>query len=421
MQTFEHGAAARHPATKAGHQPNPARGGRQSRDGLGRCLAGLVATLAGMLTLATTAHAGTAPPTVYCVSNVAQLQAALAAIQSTQGSFDLRIRSGYYPLTPPTGGVSNYGLRLEKIFRPNQGQVGFNRISGTWNEGCQQRATVINGSTSTLIDGQGQTGNLLVRSSSLIGGAQPTDIHTLVIERIQFANGNVGTAGFSCVRVDSQGSIFYRLNATFDRLRLELCEGAALSTLSSVTTTVTVRNSIFLGNSDLTNPGMKISTDASEGVASVYNNTFRFNRMGAENFPGTISVSGSTVRVFNNLFADGDYGGGILPTDVLIFDSAATVRNNRLGAGVRHIGTGGVIELANTQAIPGFANASSPMLAATSPLRDLGFSPAPFPGLGDFDFTGNPRVQGAAVDLGAFELAPLALPDPIFANGFEAP
>lgn len=418
MQTFEHGAAARHPATKAGHQPNPDRGGRRGRDGLGRWLAGLVATLTGMLTLATTAHAGTAPPTVYCVSNVAQLQAALAAIQSTQGSFDLRIRSGYYPLTAPGGGTDNYGLRLRKIFRPNDGQVGFNRISGTWNEGCQQRAAVIDGSTTTLIDGQGQTGNLIVISDSFTVGNQPQEIHDLVIERIQFANGNTGNSS-SCVRVIPLETRFYRLDVTIDRLRVELCEGTALN--SQVGASVTVRNSVFLGNSDPTSPGMSVSADASEGVASVYNNTFRFNRMGAKNFPGTIRVSGSTARVFNNLFADGDYGGGILPTDILILDSAATVRNNRLGAGVRHIGTGGVIEFANTQAIPGFANASSPQLAPTSTLRDLGVSPAPFPGLGDVDYAGNPRVQGAAAEIGAFELAPLALPDPIFANGFETP
>lgn len=166
---------------------------------------------------------------------------------------------------------------------------------------------------------------------------------------------------------------------------------------------------------------MSISADDSEGTASIYNNTLRFNRMGAQNFPGTVRVSGSTVRVFNNLFADTDYGGSVLPTDVFISDAAATVRNNRLGAGVRHIGTGGVIELANTQAIPGFVNASSPQLAPTSTLRDLGISSAPFPGLGDFDFTGNPRVQGAAVEIGAYELAPLAMPDALFANGFEAP
>jgi hypothetical protein len=362
-------------------------------------------------------HAGTAPPTVYCVSNVTQLQNALAAIQATQGSFDLRIRSGYYPLTAPASGA-NYGLRLEKIFRPNDGQLGFNRISGTWNEGCQQRATVINASTSTLIDGQGQTGNLYVVTDSFTTGNQPEEIHDLVIERIQFANGNTG-GGSACVRVFPHGTRFYRLDVTIDRIRVELCEGSGLN--SQAGASVVVRNSIFLGNSDQTNPGMSISADDSEGTASIYNNTLRFNRMGAQNFPGTIRVSGSTVRVFNNLFADTDYGGSVLPTDVFISDAAATVRNNRLGAGVRHIGTGGVIELNNTQVAPGFANASSPLLAASSPLRDLGTSPAPFPGLGDFDFTGNPRVQGAGVEIGALELAPLALPDAVFANGFEAP
>lgn len=184
------------------------RGGKSAFPPRARGPIGTVGRLAGMLlalALASSPYAavraGTAPPTVYCVSNVAQLQAALAAIQSTQGSFDLRIRSGYYPLTAPASG-SNYGLRLEKIFRPNDGQLGFNRISGTWNEGCQQRATVINASTSTLIDGQGQTGNLYVVTDSFTGGNQPEEIHDLVIERIQFANGNGGGGG------DLRASVF---------------------------------------------------------------------------------------------------------------------------------------------------------------------------------------------------------------------
>lgn len=370
------------------------------------------------LTAPAPSQAGTAPPTVYCVSNVTQLQNALAAIRTTQGSFDLRIRSGYYPLTPPGGGNFNYGMRVEKIFRPNDGQLGFNRISGTWNEGCQQRAAVINGSTSTLIDGQGLTGNLLVTSDSFPVGDQPTEILDLVIERIQFANGNAGN-GETCVQVVPRGTLFYRLNVTVDRLRIELCEGTALN--SQAGASVVVRNSIFLGNSDQTTPGMSISADDSEGTASIYNNTFRFNRMGALNSPGTIRVRGGIVRVFNNLFADTDYGGANVPADVRIWDASATARNNRLGAAILHSGTGGVIQLNNTQMVPGFANASGPQLAPSSPLRDLGTSPAPSPGLGDVDFTGNPRVQGVAVDIGAFELTPLALPDAVFANGFEGP
>lgn len=423
MKTFEHGALARHPAANASPRHNLAGAARKRLDRMGRWLAGLAIAFAGTALTPAPVQAGLAPPTVYCVGTVAQLQSALAAIQTSQGSFDLRIRSGYYPLTPPTGGVSNYGLRLEKIFRPNQGQVGFNRISGTWNEGCQQRAAVIDGTTTTLIDGQGQTGNLLVSSESLIGGNQPTEIHDLVIERIQFANGNVGAGLLSCVRVDSQGSKFYRLNATFDRLRVELCQGTALTTLSSVTTTVTVRNSVFLGNVAQFIPGIGISADTSEGLASVYNNTFRFNRM-ESSIPtgqGVVRVGGATMRVFNNLFADTDYAGLQVPVDVRTANGAATVRNNRLQGSSAHEGTGSQIAFSNTQAIPGFANASSPMLATTSTLRDLGVSPVPFPGLGDFDFMGNPRVQGATVDIGAFELAPLALPDAVFANGFEAP
>lgn len=414
MQTRETGTETSllmRPLGRRSDQPGAAFDlGRRGR--LWACAVMLLAAIVGM---PAPAHAGTAPPTVYCVSNVTQLQNALAAIQSTQGSFDLRIRSGYYPLTPPGGSNPNYGLRLDKIFRPNDGQLGFNRISGTWNEGCQQRAAVIDGTTTTLIDGQGQTGLLYVVSDSFTVGDQPAEVLDLVIERLQFANG-IASVGATCLRVLSRGERFYRLNVTIDRIRVELCEGPALNA-QQTGASVVVRNSVFLGNSAQFHPGMSISADDSEGFASLYNNTFRFNRMGGIS-SSTVRVSGAQVRIFNNLFADTDYGGASSPTDVTVADSAATVRNNRLGAAVRHIGTGSTIQLSNTTVTPGFANASGPQLAATSSLRDLGAFATE---LGAHDFAGSPRVQGAAVDIGAYELTPLAPPDAVFANGFESP
>jgi hypothetical protein len=418
MKTRTTGSPAEQCTTSLGPEPGYAEtaAGHDRVSRRVRRLAGALLLLTALAGAPASAVAGTSPPTVYCVGTVAQLKSALAAIQTTPGSFDLRIRSGYYPLTPPGAGALNYGLELRKIFRPNDGQVGFNRISGTWNEGCQQRAAVIDGTTSTLIDGQGQTGNLLVYSDSFAAGVQPTDIHELVIERLQFANGNTGT-GASCVRVTPLGTRFYRLNVTIDRLRIELCEGTALN--SQVEASVTVRNSIFLGNSDATTPGLSIS--AGEGVASLYNSTFRFNRMGAQNFPGQVRLSGSTVYVFNNLFADTDFGGNLAPIDVRVSEGAGIVRNNRLDGGVIHQLGGGLIQSGNTAVSPGFSNPTGPQLANNSPLRDLGLTAVPLPGFGDLDFVGNPRVRGAAVDIGAYELAPLALPELVFANGFESP
>jgi hypothetical protein len=359
-------------------------------------------------------HAGTAPPTVYCVSNVTQLRNALAAIQSTVGSFDLRIRSGYYPLDGAVGGES-HGLVLRKIFRPNDGQLGFNRISGTWNEGCQQRAAVVDANTTTLIDGQGLTGNLMVWTDSFPNGDQPTEIHDLVIERLQFANGNVPNTT-SCVHVSPLGTRYYRLDVTIDRVRIDLCTHTALN--SQAGGPVTVRNSVFIANDGQFHPALNIV--AYEGTASLYNSTFRLNRMGANSFGAQVRIAGETVYAFNNLFADADYGGGTA-RDIRVVDGTGIIRNNRLAGSVVHDTGGGLIQSGNTAVAPGFANPTGPQLAANSALRDLGLSAVPLPGFGDRDFVGNTRVQGAGVEIGAFELAPLALPELVFANGFEAP
>ncbi len=416
MQTRNINSSLRHPAASVCAVPDQASSSGRGRNGVGRWLVGLAVALAATAITAAPAQAGTVPPTIYCVSDVTQLKNALATIAVTQGSFDLRIRTGYYPLTSSAGpGQINYGLRLRSSFQSNATQPDTARISGAWNSGCTQQSEVISVATSTLIDGQNQTGLLEVDSAWSLAGLPPTEPFDLRIDRLQFANGSDGVFN-ECVRIVANGDTTSRpLNVTIERIRVELCAGTGL--VSSALGTVTVRNSVFLGNDNAITPGVNIT--ANEGTASLYNSTFRFNRMGTASSASQVRVMGPTTYVFNNIFADADYAGGAA-RDILV-SGTSFVRNNRVVGSVVNLFGGAVIQSGNTTAAPGFAAAFGPQLAASSALRDLGLNAVPSPGFGNRDFVGNVRVQGAAVEIGAYELEPLALPDRVFSNGFEAP
>jgi hypothetical protein len=415
MQARDNDCSAHHTAanSRGGEAASPPR----ARDPIGTVgrLAGMLLALALASSPHATVRAGTVvPPTVYCVGTVNELRNVLAAIPGT-GSFDVRIRSGYYPLTAPAGGVFNYGLMLKMVFGALPGQTGASRISGAWGIGCTQQAEVITVANATLIDGQDQTGLLYVESEESIVPQPLTPAFDLQIDRLQFANG-APPLGHACVKVNRSSGLPRDLNVTFDRVRVDLCTRTALG--SQAGGPVTVRNSVFIANGDAFHPGVNIS--AYEGAASLYNNTFRLNRMGADSFGAQVRIAGQTVYAFNNLFADADYGGGTA-RDIRVVDGTGIIRNNRLAGSVVHETGGGLIQSGNTAVAPGFANTSGPQLAANSALRDLGLTAAPAPGVGTRDIAGSIRVQGAAVEIGAYELAPLALPDAVFANGFEAP
>jgi hypothetical protein len=370
------------------------------------------------LALGLAAEAGAAP-IVHCVGTVQELRNAVAATNNSASAFDIRIRSGYYPFT--ADGTHTHALRfVRESYDVGLASRGF-RISGAWNAGCTQQAQVIDAQNSTVLDGQDVIGVI-----DFVGWASTitrTLDSTVRLDRLQIARGRSPHAD---PLVRASGCFAYRrsgnnsnpvLQARFafeiDRVRFELCEHAGLSLQSHYG--AVVRNSFFLGNTGDRASAMNLSSDL--GTASIYNNTLRNNVLTGTTNAATVVLLGSPWKYFmNNLIAENAHPPGTFVKDVLT-NNTAVVRNNRLVNVEGDLGSTPIV-FNNTVAAPEFLNAWNARLASSSPMRDLGHTEAPFPGVGDRDYDGNARVQGAAVDIGAHELAPLPQ-GAVFKSGFE--
>ncbi|HRQ64677.1 MAG TPA: hypothetical protein PKZ76_07440 [Xanthomonadaceae bacterium] len=357
------------------------------------------------------------PAATYCAGTVAQLQSAIASInQSEYEDFDLRIRSGYYTLAPVAG--QQHALRISRWFRPAAGQTGQLRISGGWNAGCTQQATNMSAANSTVLDGQGQTGILEVRPN--VFGYIDFPLHqTLRIDSLLFYRG-ASPSGFPGGLYFNQNSVpaggtETEFTLVVERVRFDDCHDALYLGRHYG---ALVRNSVFVGNTGAYGSAMNIV--ATEGSAWVYNNTFRYNHSTDPSFASIVYLQGTATRYFhNNIVAD-----SVLPPsashEIYLSNGTTFLRNNRIASPIRLGGTAAAVPNGNTTANPGFKNAFDVRLGDASPLRDFGLAVTPGYSIGNVDFDGSPRLQGAFPEPGAFELAPLpALPAAVFGNGFE--
>lgn len=387
-----------------------------------RCVLGLRSSCAGsallsiLLGLAACGSAHAQSTDVFCISSAADLQAKRATIQSVErngNALDLRFQSGYYDVSAV--GATEV-LRIQRNHLPDV-SVKVHRISGGWNPGCSQQASTQDASSSTVLDARGQKpilsfmqvrGNMFTFPS----GSRVS----LRIDQLQFAD-----SSGRCLEIShqpSEGYAWAHLDVSIERSRFELCrpvEAVASPVYVRVEGNITLRNSVFVLNRSNTVGAFRIH--AVDGTVAVYNNTFRHNEATNAEVGATAYAAGNFVYFQNNLIADGFYFG--VMRDLWIHQGAAFVRNNRmLGSIVQ--GQPDVLVVSGTVTDPpGFINAQSPRLAASSAMRDRGLLTVPAPGYGTVDYEGQPRVQGAAPEIGAFELPPTAAQEVVFANGFE--
>jgi hypothetical protein len=361
-----------------------------------------------------------------CAGSVADMVAHVQTINAQPGQdFDLRIRSGYYAFG--TSGPDEAALNIERSFIASAGESRSHRISGRWNDTCTaQLGPDVAGATSVL-DGQFLTRILEVSAT----GANASDaVHILQIDNLTLFRASE-TSPFAVpsalgVSVAIQNAT--RFTVLIDRVRVQDSAGNLALTFYDVNQ-LTIRNSLFLNNECQTIPGQcPVSGDLAavvtvrtrgQGRSYVHNNTFRFNFV---EYPRTgfdaldiregEDSSDSRASLYNNIFADDPAVSGV---EVVLRD-AVTFRSNVYRAGLVPNLSGAPLDVGgNSTADPGFANANTLALGVNSVLRDTGTSTLPGTSVGATDYAGYPRVQGAAVEPGAYELT-----DPrVFSNGFE--
>ena len=328
-----------------------------------------------------------------CIDSDVQVTSVLdAALASGDALEDIRIKQGSFLFT--SGEIGYFGVV--------QGNGKTLRISGGWSGAPGQCSTQDGDPSTSLFWGLGQ------RRVFGISGA-PTFNGTVVIENMSFGGGfsDTGSAP-ACLSVGEQNGGVVAIRV--DRVRIEACSVAAgfnSPVVSLVGTGGTIlRNTLVAGNDSALSPPVTMAVRG--GAGWVINNTFADNTSANTNGYVGISAAGSNgaiVTLANNLF-DRNVATVGLRYDIRVANDVRLV-NNRFTrvAGVP------IEEIGSSSGAAGFGS-NDYELARTSTARDAGayFGPAL---QGATDAAGQLRVQGSAVDLGAFEFPG------VFADGFE--
>ncbi len=344
----------------------------------------LVAIVAAALA-SPAAHAALA-----CVSTGAELQTALANAQLNDTDDEIRI----------TTGVLHYGAEGAPFFRwqYTSGKDDALYISGGWNvaDGCASK--ISNNPRLTRVDGD------------FLGGAFRFNITGTAAPIIDLSNFQIGGAHESAMQIITSSTS--APNIRLERLLIDQSTSAGCGNTCSPLDgrldggTVTVRD-MWIINSDGGASGAMRFQVGSNADLYLVNNTVAGNVGLFSTSAGGLRLSGTGfISASNNVFVDNLAGGA--PQDVRFDNAIGVLRSNHIGA---ISGSAGSIQGTTT----GPALFDDPVIdrpSALSPLRNTGLN-APAGGLPTLDFFGNVRVQGAAVDRGAFEFAEL------FSNGFE--
>jgi hypothetical protein len=343
-------------------------------------------------TILQAAPAGAAAHT-FCVGSAAALADALAGLSNTTANTDadeIRIRIGTY--LAPAGGwkgavTSHHDLSIR---------------GGYTDAGCTQQSlnaalTVLDGhdasgvleidtpllpdsdiEVSGLTFQNGRGGNAFESSAGglKIGDPNPISAGRILVERNIFRNNTAASNGFS----QAVGGL------------LAATDGESL----------VVRGNLFVNNSAPNAPAADLE---SNNEIDVSNNTFIDNTATDTAQPKRVMLDYFTftgLKLSNNILWGNATGPGAYDVDLrptkFAGQAGATLRNNDIEAP-----TGSAVaETGTRQVDPHFVGAGNYRLAGSSPLIDAGVGD-PAGGLAAVDLLGDPRVVGAAVDIGAYE------------------
>jgi hypothetical protein len=347
----------------------------------------------GLLGLAAPGHA----ITTFCVHDAQELSDAIAAVGLGDTPVVINVRKGTYDAS-----ASSNSFYLP-MTHSNQ-LVG---ISGGWSGDNGACTTHSNDASGTVIVGAADRRPVWINTD-------PTNTHTnntVYVSDLTLRNPTGLGYGVCLNATVSTGS-----SLTLERLRLEQCvsqNGSSASAALSNSGQLVLRNIVVRdGQAAGANGGIGVTTK-SGGTSRLSQLSITGTSSGLASAPANgLDVShpsndGSTTNVSNSVV----WGNA---TD---FDTKDV---KVIGAGIHfsrvHYGSlGGTPASNNTPGTgdPGFVAPGDPHLRSNSILIDSGIA-SPDGGTGSYDADGKTRLQGVAVDVGAYEWS-----DKIFASSFE--
>lgn len=350
---------------------------------------------AGLFVLAMLCTAASAE--THCVASANELRNAMQATAISAGTDEIRLRTGVYGTPTVPGKDAQYDVSLT--------DGNSLTISGGWTDaGCTQQTQQAG---STLLDGLGQR-RIFDIGVGVVGGSGSAAVSISNLAMRRGATSGVG----GCLRF--QGFQGTGAGLTIERVRFSECVagergGAVSATVQDGQTRVL--GSLFYLNRASSEGAAFLTTTV--GNVFFLSNTVVENQATGQGSPTAgvaVGISPSwSASVANNLFFENVNNAAVY--DLALLGSGATLRNNRLDVRSGVAGS----ETGTTDAPPQFISANDFRLQPTSAMRNGGHA-NPSGGYPAVDLIGEPRPQGASVDIGAYEFGES---DVIFQHDFE--
>lgn len=329
----------------------------------------------------------------YCVDSAAGLQAAMTAAAASSVDDAIHLVNGIYAPTSPNGFFAQLGVsgRLD--------------ISGGWHVGCLAR----NRGQRSTIDGGTFLPGMVIVGSTAAGPAA-----SLSISHLNFVHGytmdTAGRGGGLTVSLPQAATVDVTIDANrfFDNQSENAQDGGGGGLRVYAERNLVVSNNIFSGNHARTFGGAALLSCGSV-LAKIVNNTVTDNEASVGNagdLSGLYVYGGCFTEIANNILW-GNSG-----IDLALYVQGARLYNNDLAD------LGGddapAVSSGNIYANPLFVSSTDLRLRRSSTLVDAGLD-TPIDGLPEFAYDDGPRLVGAHVDIGAYEL------DRLFDDGFDPP
>lgn len=346
--------------------------------------------------------------TSYCVSTAQQFNQALTAAQNSSDTLVLiRLREGTYDTFASSFPFSYASQTVNQILD----------ISGGWSGDGGSCTTQRPDPALTQLVGIASSPTLTLSAAS--NGGQ-VYLHDVAISNV---NHTTAFAGGACLYVKvAAGS-----EARVERLQMHDCVARNTNFASGLFDnrggTLTLRDVSVANGLALRNGGIGVTTSLG-GVSNLaqlsVTRAMAFNGTAGDNAGILLNTIDAASRItLSNSVSWGnsgylnDFGETVYVSDVAVSSFYGTVDLTRVHRDSLR-GTPDS-DVAPGSGDPGFMGVGDTHLRSNSILIDSGISNPPG-GSGVFDADGAARVQGAAVDVGAFEAAPDGT---IFRNGFD--